>query len=474
VGLPRIESGPLCLVALYLLSFVGVAEAAGSDSQYLQLSADVEVTGNAQVLLSATVNGSQLVHLQSDGRFYPGTSVGPIAVRIYVDGTKVSNDSTIDWHWGVTNPAQHSFEAVAAINLTAGSHTVQLVGYANGSTFYVGAGSNLSIMTHPANNGLASHLTADTTIYEFNVPANYPNGSPLIPNYGTSILPTSLASSGTGCGGVSSPIVVVSAGRSYWGGTNQGDALWNLSVDGVHQENGSSSYSDNDMCSCSEYQAPMYSHGFFNVANGNHTISLDLTAAPLDVMNDVNYVVGATTQVLAYSGGMTVCGKAPPNSQQYYPFVYDCVASSIGWENCNSTNTAQQLTSYEVTIPTGHNGVVFFTATSRAQGNGSAPLTCAPPVCSPGVTNWVEGGGLASLYMTIDGAVVGSTGVQGIVAPWTASQRTLTASYLATGTKKLSVGTHQVQLWGNGTAFQGSNGFAHLSFTVDMPLMWFD
>src|SRR5260370_37931751 len=97
------------------------------------------------------------VYFQSDGRFYPDSN-GPLAwAYIAVDGVRVTDNSTINWG-GSTLQEQHSFEVVGASNLSSGSHTVQLI-VVSSSAIFVGASTNLVIMTKPATRVSQSSLS---------------------------------------------------------------------------------------------------------------------------------------------------------------------------------------------------------------------------------------------------------------------------------------------------------------------------
>jgi hypothetical protein len=65
---------------------------------------------------------------------------------IQVDGTSISNTSGLDFR--VSSPMQHSFNCVGLTTISAGTHTVTLLGYndpsVSGGQFYVGSTSNLA------------------------------------------------------------------------------------------------------------------------------------------------------------------------------------------------------------------------------------------------------------------------------------------------------------------------------------------
>src|ERR1700743_1924474 len=96
--------------------------AALSQSTYYSLTADVVVSSATQTIVSRTfsLSSTQWVFVESDGRYYVN---GGEAANVYItiDGAKVSNDSLIDYR-GNQNFPQHSFNAIGAIQLAAGSH----------------------------------------------------------------------------------------------------------------------------------------------------------------------------------------------------------------------------------------------------------------------------------------------------------------------------------------------------------------
>lgn len=78
-------------------------------------------------------------------------------------------------------------------------------------------------------------------------------------------------------------------------------------------------------------------------------------------------------------------------------------------------------------------------------------------------------GGRVALWITVDGARRGSTGIQDLRAPFSVSQRTISASYLAAGKLALRPGRHVVRVYG-----RADGDFLHLTLSRDLPLIWFD
>ncbi|MGH9622734.1 MAG: hypothetical protein ACRD4G_00150 [Bryobacteraceae bacterium] len=441
---PSLRVWLVVLAALLFILSPTPGLGAGSDSAYSYLYADAPVTGTGDTFDGTYFNVSQAewVLVRATGRYYPNGGTF-IAVYITIDGNKVSNDAVTDWR-GSTDPTQHSYDVIGVAYLTPGSHLILVEADAPYGYVNIGAGSNFSIMTQPASSINQYIINSDTGIISENV-TGIQEGTPLPV--------TSIANATTTTGG--EPIIALASGRSYYAGTppnNYGDAMWNLSIDGVGEHNNSSSWSDNDMFTGAELQAPMYNQGFFNTSPGQHKVSLDATAEPYGSTPDnVWYRVGAGSRLILLNGGMTVAGKVTPDTQVNHRFDYRCIGSSQGWPGCPSTGTDVVLDDVTISIPQGHNGVVMFSGMTRVQGDTS------------------DGGGNVSIWITIDGVPVSSHGVQQLDYPNGDSTRTICTSYLAAGSNALSPGNHDVQLHA-----EASGGFIHLSVTQDLPLIWFD
>src|SRR6266508_2184259 len=130
-------------------------------SLYLSVSKDRRVHERT-VLIAAQLDlpKPDTVFFESDGTFAPAVSNSAASVFIRVDGTRVSNVSTVDWRRSV-EPVRHSFNAVGVASLVSGRHTVALVGQPLAGAFTVGASSNLSVLVHPAQHVRASELATE-------------------------------------------------------------------------------------------------------------------------------------------------------------------------------------------------------------------------------------------------------------------------------------------------------------------------
>ena len=172
----------------------------------------------------------------------------------------------------------------------------------------------------------------------------------------------------------------------------------------------------------------------------------------------MQYKVGTNARLVTLTGGMTVYGKALNSNFNYQDdglyrrFAYVCIGTNGENPACPPEGTEVVLAEGTVSIPTGHNGVVLFSAKTRVQGDAT------------------DGGGTVYLYIKIDGVVKGSLGIQQLSpAPYADSTRTICASYLSTATDALSVGNHTVQVIG-----KAAGDFKNLSMNACLPLLWFD
>ena len=421
----------------------GAPTGASSLSTHLTLKADLNVKSDTQ-LLSATITlpGAATVLLVADGRYGP---LGKNAANIYItaDGTKASNDSYIDWSKS-TNMQQHCFNAIGVVTLGAGPHTFNLVAdHISGGGFYVGAGSNLSVMVNPATEVAQTVLGADTGAFDF-VTANCGDGC-AVPH-------TPMVSRKTAVTSTADPVILLASGRSY-AATAYGDAMWGIYVDGAYPGNGTGLWTVNDIWDGAETQAPMYTHAFVNgLSAGTHTFSLDASEFPWGTTEEtVIYKVGAGTRLVTLRGGMTVKGSSPQSTALHDNTDYVAIGTSTGWPGVPPVGTSVLLAEASIDIPPNHTGVVMFIAKTRVQGDKT------------------DAGGTVNLWIAIDGVKVSNDGLQQLASPCSSSQRTVTASYLSTGSSALSTGKHTVQVFGKATG-----SFLHLCMNKDLPLIWFD
>ncbi|QEO28104.1 hypothetical protein [Xanthomonas translucens] len=420
------------------------------------MPSDTQIRGGG-ALLSTTISLSKpaWVYVQSDGRYYPGPPDGKSlgSAFITVDGSKVSNDSVIDWRQSSAKQ-QHSFNVVGAAYLGAGDHTVNLNAATDGSSVYYGAGSNLSVVVDAASHISLATLAGDTPAFNFDT-SNTPEGTALPEPRGRSTVLTAYSDAG-------GKTVAMASGRSYVYGA-YGDAMYGIFKNNAEPNIDSMTWSINDLYSGAETQAPMYSQALFDVTSAGDSIQLVASESPYykpvaSTTNSVKYRVGAGTSLVVLSGGMSVVGKGLSSTFPYQSmggnsrFSYLCAGSSSGSPGCPQTDSEFIIGQGQVCVPAGHNGVLMFSSKTRVQGDTA------------------DSGGTVSLYLKIDGQRRGVTGIQQLgPKPNAVSTRTISTSYLATGVDALSAGCHTVQL---ATTVSGS--FLHLTVNPDMPIVWFD
>lgn len=428
----KLFSTMICLGIMIVNLYPVMIEAAGNASACLQLSDDMFIDETVTIL-SKTISlpkGGK-VFLQSDGRLYP--NVNPCAqMRIYVDGNAVGNASVIDWQ-NASFAVQHSFNCIAELTLSAGTHIFSLLAIPVAGSFTVGEGSNLSIMTNITVGLQSASLENDTdtlgfTTYGISSPIPVPH-SPLIRCQ------------------VNNPfgiIIALASGRGYYTESG-GDMMLGIFKDGKSLPNYQGMWTVNDSFSGCERQAPMYTHVYMK-ATGSYDISLDASEIPWPSRlgeNPARYKIGSNTSLIVLNGLMKVSGCSPRS----------LMSNECGdWYNIgNGDGTPVVIASASVDIPDGHDGVVMFEAKTRFQGDRA------------------DKGGNCFLWITIDGVTVGSTGIQQLADGGAESQRTACASYLAAGAKALPTGTHEVIVYAKAVG-----SFLHLCTSKDVPLIWFD
>ncbi|RKP43975.1 hypothetical protein [Trinickia fusca] len=400
-------------------------------------------SSNATILTTTvTLPTASYVYVQSDGRVFPaGAAIA--ALSIWADGGEISNDSVIDWS-KTTNAQQHSYNVIGATYLAAGTHVLRVnASTLNGASFVVGAGSNLSVMTSPADTVMVSRVAQDTAPLSF-ATAGLKRGSPL-PHQ-------PLVSQMINTGGRAT--VALASGRAFLGGA-PGDPLTAIYLNGQEPANNVGTWADNDTWKGAENQSPFFNHAFYAQPGNQATVSWDASALPYceddscsGLVNIVNYKVGAGSTLVTLSG-MTVAGSAPTAYTAYNRTNYIDIGSSSG---VPPTGTNVVLAQADIVIPQGHNGVVLFTGKSRVQGDGA------------------DAGGTVSMWLAIDGVQRGSTGIQQLRLPDCVSTRTIGTSYLSAAPgERLAPGTHHVTLYG-----RADGSFKHMSMTRDLPLLWFD
>lgn len=419
-----------------------------SRSQYVSLAADRELR-NRNALLTARLElprpADILVH--SDGTFAPTTMDAAARMSIEVDGRPAGNDSTIDWR-GSAVPVRHSFNVVGAVRLLAGPHIVRLVGNPLAGAFSVSAGANLSVFVDPARRVSTARLQAAVGPFDYTSLGLIGNALPH-----TQLLRVGVDAR--------TPTVALASATTRVAG-HDGDSMLGIYLNGRHPGPASSLWTVNDTCSCAEVEGPVFTHALLSRARAPSTVSLDATEFPWRPAppfsqsdNPAIYSVQPAAALTVLNGGLRVVGKGTVllngfSDQLDTAWDFVCVGSSSSWPNCPPTGRNVLLAEGIFEVPRGHPGVVMLTAKARVQGDGDDP------------------GGLVRLWLTVDGTRRGSTGVQELRAPFSVSQRTISASYLTAGKRALRPGRHIVRLYG-----RADGSFIHLTLSRDIPLLWF-
>lgn len=130
---------------------------------------------------------------------------------------------------------------------------------------------------------------------------------------------------------------------------------------------------------------------------------------------------------------------------------WGCFGSNIDYPNCPKIGGIREAAVTTVTIPKGHNGIVLFMSKIRLQPDRE------------------DKGGVAKMWINIDGKDVGTIGTQGFNFPNGESSRTISASYLSAGIDKLTEGSHIIRLF-----LKAEGEFKHISYSLDLPLIYLD
>ena len=302
------------------------ADAQRPRSQYLELIGKRNIEERT-TLLRATIRLSRAdtVFFQSDGVYRPR---GPSAANVYVavNGGKSSNDSLIDWRTS-EQPTAHPFDAVGALRLPAGRHTVELIaepvswlplcvnhdctpvgGASPGGSFVVEA-ANLSVLVHPATRVVSRVLGSDKGPFDFDTaglltPDNKLTGPPPF----AQLLATSVERGHAA--------VALGSGWLYAAAPISSDAMLTFVVDGRHPGNGAASWANQDLWRGAETRGPLSTHTFLprqprvrQVALATVEFPWAPTWVPGQPDNPAVYSVATGTGMTVLSGGLTVAGS---------------------------------------------------------------------------------------------------------------------------------------------------------------------
>lgn len=460
------------LVKICLSSFALVATSAWAtreQSAFVKLASDVQINSTTyQIVLTRTITLSEpaVVIGVADGRYFAvDAPAGQIAVAI--DGS-TGNSSVAVTDWGSSSASvQHSFNALANATLTAGIHTVALVASSSSSRpgrFKVGSGSGLSVLVQPFSQVHSSFLSGESgniNVTTYNPPTvNVTEGGSTRPV--VSILSQSISNPGP----TATNIVSMVSGRSFNScdsgiKNGRGDALWGIYADNTCQSTGSASWSVDDLDTTGELQGAMYAHAKYSLAVGQ-TRTISFVASELAFGSDqpnphengVCYKAGSAKLLSMVDG--VVMGSASGGTNSFCStYTWKCVATTVSWPSCLASGSNVAIGSTSVTIPSGNDGIVYFSAKTRIQADNTDSFATA------------------TLQIYVDGSPVGTIGIQQLAAGYGQSSRTLSSSYISApgpNSTTLSVGTHTVSAVVNvsGTTLH------HVSVPQDVVLTYFD
>jgi hypothetical protein len=407
----------------------------------------------------------------ADGRYFP-VDAPAATVRIRINGDESFSSVPIT-DWGSSQrPVMHAFNVLATTQLQAGLHRVELVASAHPSRpgrFRVGAGSGLSILVQPHSQLSVSALVGasapiDVTTFDPSQGIDVREGDldrPFVRllehtvrnRTGRPTWAVSLAS-GRGFNACNSGI-----------DNGFGDALLGLYGNNICQSTDNAAWSVNDIHPDAELQAAMMLHGahalqpnesmLTSLVGSELAFGSDQASAPSGAHeNGVCWGLGSARLITATGGAVN--GRAPvaPN-RLCATYTWRCVATTQASPTCPPAGTEVILTSTQLAIPPGHDGIVLFNARSRIQADNS------------------DGFATATLGLKINGVSRGALGVQQLADGAGEASRTLSASVLTApnapgGT--LGTGLHVVEVY---MRVEG-NRLRFPSAPSDLSLTWFD
>ncbi len=452
----------------------GFEDCPRSQSAFLGLDADllIDSTESQTVLAhSLSLSSPARILAVADGRHFPvDAPAGTLRIRINGDDSHSSIPVT---DWGSSQrPVMHSYNVLASAVLQAGVHSVELSASAHPTRpgrFVVGSGSGLSVLVQPLSSINVASLPGESEAINL---TTYDPDNGIDVNEGDLDRPfVPLLSNNVGNrSGRPTVAVSLASGRGFNAcdsgiDNGFGDALLGLFSDGVCQSTYTAAWSVNDLDPDAELQAAMMLHGAHPLFAGQRRqISLigselafgsDQAGSPSGPHeNGVCWGLGSARLITASSGA--VVGSAPFAPERLCStYTWRCVATTIGQPGCPPAGTDVTLTTAQIVIPVGHDGIVQFNARTRVQADNA------------------DGFATFILGLKIDGVAVGSTGVQQLALGAGQASRTLSASYLsapnsASGT--LAVGLHTVEVY-----LRAEGELLNFpSVPTDLTLTWFD
>lgn len=452
----------------------GFESCARSQSSFQTLANDLTINGTAaQVVLtrSFVLDAPTQVLAVADGRYFPIDAPAG-SMRIRIDGSEsMSSVAITDWG-SSTHPVMHGYDVLASAALSAGAHTIELIASAHPSRpgrFVVGSASGLAILVQPLSRLTVSALPGQSAAINLTTYAPAQGIDVLEGGMNRPVVP--LLSHAVGnVSGRPVDVITLAAGRGYYAcnsgiDSGYGDALLGLFADGQCQNTHSASWSVNDLHPNAELQAPMMLHGVHRLAPDQWR-QLDLVGSELAFGSDqaalpsgahengVCWGLGSTLMLSASAGAVTGADYSGVK-QTCATYTWRCVATTLGHPGCPQAGTDVILSSAQVNIPTGHDGIVLFNARTRIQAGNE------------------DGFSTIVLGIKIDGQPVSTLGLQQLAVGAGQASRTLSASYLSapdTFAGALSVGSHTVEVYIN----VSGNPLRYPSVPADVSLTWFD
>ncbi len=443
-------------------------------SSFQALGHDMQIEGIAsQIVLSHVLELSAPTSILAvaDGRYFP-VDAPAASVRIRINGDD-SHSSVPITDWGSSQrPVMHAFNVLASTQLAPGTHLIELIASAHPSRpgrFRIGAGSGLSVLVQPHSQLSVSALvgeseTINLTTYDPDQGIDVTEGDLDRPY--VSLLEHSVRNRS----GRPTWAVSLASGRGFNacnGGIDNGygDALLGLYGNNICQGTENAAWSVNDIHPDAELQAAMMLHSAHALQPGESLLTSligselafgsDQATAPSGAHeNGVCWGLGSARLITATGGA--VSGRAPSGPNQLCAtYTWRCVATTQASPTCPPAGTDVILTSAQLGIPFGHDGIVLFNARSRIQADNS------------------DGFATATLGLKVNGIDRGAIGVQQLADGAGEASRTLSASLLTAPDAPggaLAPGLHTIEVY---MRVEG-NRLRFPSAPSDLSLTWFD
>lgn len=409
-----------------------------------------------------TLTQAANVFVQSDGTLAPTS--WPTRTRawmqIKINGTPATNTSFMDWSRSV-GPRVHSYNAVGAMLLPAGTHTVELEADTQAGTVVLGARSNLCVFVNPAEHVVQTRLNQDTPPIQSTLPIGQgPERCTWFELTYSSVLRLPIPDPEV-------PIFTFASAHVY-DIASAGDMMLgifpeNPAVNTEKQIEFQATFSVQDVWTVAEFRSPIYCQGVWRGTQPSEfdaTLTLGATGYPPSTPHGspLQFAIGAGATMVAIHGGLQVKGWAANTAGAICDPI--CIGGTAA--GCPPMETRVVISSAVITVPPGHDGRILFAGKARNQGQGK------------------DGASHTRLEFTIDGKDVGSVAEQGLagwLGGWDAckSQRTMATSYLATGANALTPGTHVIRLVATVSPTVNPARTIRVSIWDDDPfIVWFD